>query len=364
VPESTAIRGDRIAISALPGAERAVAAEHWTALERTVGQPALSCSWAWTETWLAHYGDVVPHRFLLGSADGEPRGIALVTEAPRRPLRPRTLHLGTAGEPPGSSVYVERNALLVAPADRAAFATALIDRLTADGGWDRLRFDGLRAEDAEALLAGRADVTRDEQESPIADLTAGEDVVDALSGSRRQRVRRALRGFGDVDVDAEWAQTPAQGLAILDELIDLHQARWSAEGAPGAFASERFTAFHRALIERLLPEGRVALLRVHRGAEVVGCLYGFVEDGRLLFYQSGLRRYEDNRLKAGVVAHVAFMRACRDRGLTTYDFLAPAVRYKQELSTRAEQLTWGELTRRGWRTRLAQVAKGISRSSD
>jgi CelD/BcsL family acetyltransferase involved in cellulose biosynthesis len=361
VPESTAIRGERIAISALPGAERAVAAEHWTALERTVEQPALSCSWAWTETWLAHYGDVVPHRFLVGSADGEPCGIALVTEAPRRPLRPRTLHLGTAGEPPSSSVYVERNALLVAPADRAAFATALLDRLTADGGWDRLRFNGLRAEDAEALLAGRADVTRDEQESPIADLTAGEDVVDALSGSRRQRVRRALRGFGDVD--AEWAQTPAQAGEILDELIALHQARWSAEGAPGAFASERFTAFHRALIERLLPEGRIALLRVRRGAEVVGCLYGFVEDGRLLFYQSGLRRYEDNRLKAGVVAHVAFMRACREHGLTAYDFLAPAARYKQELATRAEPLVWAELIRPSWRTRLAQVATGISRSS-
>jgi len=357
VPDSTAIRGGRIAISALPGSARAEAAERWTTLETTLASTALSCSWAWTETWLAHYGDVVPHRFLLGSADGEACGIALVTEAPRRPLRPRTLHLGTAGEPPGSSVYVERNALLVAPRHRGAFATALVDQLVADGGWDRLRFDGLRAEDADALLAGRAGMTLDEQDSPIADLTAGGDVVDALSSSRRQRVRRALRGFGDVE--AEWAQTPAQALAILDELIELHQARWSAEGAPGAFASDRFTAFHRALVERLLPEGRVALLRVRRDEQVVGCLYGFVEDDRLLFYQSGLRRYEDNRLKAGVVAHVAFMRACREHGLTAYDFLAPAARYKEELSTHAERLVWAELTRPGWRNRLSSVARSV-----
>lgn len=357
MPESTAIRGGRIAISALPGSARADAAGHWKALEATLERPPLSCSWAWTETWLAHYGDVVPHRFLLGSANGEPRGVALVTQAPRRPLRPRTLHLGTAGEPPGSSVYVERNALLVARADRDAFAKALIDHLLADGGWDRLRFDGLRAEDADALLAGRAGVVRDEQESPIADLGAGEDVVDALSGSRRQRVRRALRGFGDVD--AEWARTPAQALAILDELIELHQARWTAEGATGAFASERFSAFHRALIERLLPLGQVALLRVRRGEEVVGCLYGLVEDERLLFYQSGLRRYEDNRLKAGVVAHVAFMRACREHGMTSYDFLAPAARYKQELSTRSERLVWAELTRPGWRNRLSSAARSV-----
>jgi len=357
VPESTAIRGGRIAISVLAGAERDAARDRWTALEQAVERPALSCSWAWTETWLAHYGDVVPHRFLLGSADGEPRGIALLTQAPRRPLRPRTLHLGTAGEPPGSSVYVERNALLTAADDRPAFATALLDHLLAEGGWDRMRFDGMRAEDADALLQGRAGVTREQQESPVADLTAGDDVVDALSSSRRQRVRRALRGFGDVD--AEWAETPEQARAILDELIALHQARWTAEGAPGAFASDRFTAFHRALVERLLPEGRVALLRVHRGGQVVGCLYGLVEDGRLLFYQSGLRRYEDNRLKTGVVAHVAFMRACRDRGLTVYDFLAPAVRYKEELSTRAERLVWAELARPGWRNRLSSAARNV-----
>lgn len=357
MPESTAIRGGLIAVGTLPASARAEAAERWVALEATLERPPLSCSWAWTETWLAHFGDVVPHRFLLGSVDGEPRGIALVTEGPRRPLRPRTLHLGTAGEPPGSSVYVERNALLVAPQDRAAFATALIEQLVADGGWDRLRFDGLRAEDADALLDGRTDVTRDEQDSPIADLGAGEDVVDALSSSRRQRVRRALRGFGDVE--AEWAQTPAQALAILDELIELHQARWTAEGAPGAFASDRFTAFHRALIERLLPQGRVALLRIRRGDDVVGCLYGFVEDGRLLFYQSGLRRYDDNRLKAGVVAHVAFMRACREHGIATYDFLAPATRYKQELSTREDRLVWAELTRPGWRNRLSSAARNV-----
>lgn len=357
MPESTAIRGGRIAISVLPADKRAVAAGHWVTLEQAAERPALSCSWAWTETWLTHYGDVVPHRFLLGSADGEPRGIALVTAGPRRPLRPRTLHLGTAGEPSGSSVFVERNALLVAPDERDAFAGALVEHLLAEGGWDRLRFDGLRAEDADALLSGRGDVTVEAQESPIAVLAAGEDVVDALSSSRRQRARRALRGFGEVEV--EWAQSPAQARAILDELIELHQARWTSEGKPGAFASERFTAFHRALVERLLPEGRVALLRVRRGEEVVGCLYGLVEDERLLFYQSGLRRYEDNRLKAGVVTHIAFMRACREHGLAEYDFLAPATRYKQELSTRSEQLTWAELTRSGWRVRVSSIARRV-----
>jgi CelD/BcsL family acetyltransferase involved in cellulose biosynthesis len=339
----------------LPSSARAEAGDLWIALEAEVGAPSLSCSWDWTETWLEHYGDVVPHRFVVGEAGGAPRGIALVTEGPRRALRPRTLHLGTAGEPAGSSVFVERNRLLVAPAERPAFAAALMDHLDADRGWDRLRLDGLHADDAAALLAGREGFVVDEQDSPLAELDGdGEDVLDALSSSRRQRIRRTLKAFGPLEAD--WAQTPEEADAILGELIELHQARWTESGAPGAFASERFTAFHRALVARLLPARRVALLRVRRDEEVVGCLYGLVDGGRLLFYQSGLQRYEDNRLKSGVAAHVAFMRACRERGLTEYDFLAPAVRYKEELATRADRLVWAELARPGWRTRLSSAA--------
>ena len=346
---------DRIAVRELPSSARVEAGGLWCALEAAIGAPSLSCSWDWTETWLEHYGDVVPHRFVVGEADGVPRGIALVTEGPRRALRPRTLHLGTAGEPAGSSVFVERNRLLVAPADLPVFAAALMDHLDADRGWDRLRLDGLHAEDAAALLAGRGDVAVDEQDSPLAELNGdGEDVLDALSSSRRQRIRRTLKAFGPLEAD--WAETPEQAGAIVDELIELHQARWTESGAPGAFASERFTAFHRALIARLLPTRRVALLRVRRGEEVVGCLYGLVDGERLLFYQSGLQRYDDNRLKAGVAAHVTFMRECRARGLTEYDFLAPAVRYKEELASGADRLVWAEQVRPGWRTRLSSAA--------
>lgn len=346
-------------VRVVPREAREEARELWTALEAAVGAPALSCSWDWTGTWLEHYGDVVPHRFVVGEVAGEPRGIALVTEGSRRALRPRTLHLGTAGEPAGSGVFVERNRLLVGTAERAAFATAVMELLVGEGGWDRLCLDGLHAEDAELLLAGHPQATVRTDDSPVADLAGGEDVLDALSSSRRQRARRTLKAFGELEGD--WAGTAAEGQAILDELIVLHQARWTEAGEPGAFASDRFTAFHRALVARLLPQGRAALIRVRRGDETVGCLYGHVDGGRLLFYQGGLQRYEDNKLKAGVAAHVMFMRACREHGLTEYDFLAPATRYKEELSTRAEQLVWAELERASWRTRLLALARRVRR---
>jgi CelD/BcsL family acetyltransferase involved in cellulose biosynthesis len=160
-----------------------------------------------------------------------------------------------------------------------------------------------------------------------------------------------VRAFGELET--QWAQTPAEAHAILDELIALHQAGWAARGESGAFAGERFTGFHRELIERLVPQGRAVLFRVARAdGAAVGCLYGFLEGERLLFYQGGLARFEDNKLRAGLVCHVLCMQACLERGVADYDFLAPASRYKEELSTRTDHLVWAHVERRRLRARL------------
>jgi CelD/BcsL family acetyltransferase involved in cellulose biosynthesis len=316
------------------------------------------CSWTWTSTWLRHYADVVGHRFVLAENSGGPCGIALVAEQfARNPLRPPAIAIGTTGEPPGSSVFVERNRLLARPADRVEFAAALMAELYGDGRWQRLRLDGMVPEDAEALLRGTKPTSWQVEESPVADLLAGEgnDVLTALPTSRRQRVRRVLRQMGVLET--EWAETAEQALDILDELIVLHEARWRAEGKPGAFASPRFAAFHHDLIGQLAPAGRAGLFRVRRAGETIGCLYGLIDGRRLLFYQGGLRRYEENRLRPGIAAHALFMQACRDRGLAEYDFLAPTARYKRDLTARSETLVWAELERPGARLLAERVAR-------
>lgn len=392
VAHPSAVSG-RIAVRMLDGlAARDEARRLWGELEAELGgAPALSCSWAWTETWLDSFGAAVPHRFAVGESVGEPGAasaagagdgdgagagdssgagaggvvaIALVTRAPASFPRPRAWHLGTAGEPAGASVFVERNRLLARPEARGPFAAALVAELERERGWDRLRLDGLHADDAALLLdalggeSARVVVTA--EQCPVADLQQGDDVLAGLSGSRRQRIRRSLRAFGELET--EWATTPEQGAEILSELIALHQARWTAAGEPGAFADPRYVAFHRALVARLLPEEGVALVRVRRAddGETVGCLYGLRDGDRLCFYQGGLQQYEDNRLRAGVAGHVAFMRACRERGLASYDFLAPATRYKTELASHEETLSWIEVSRPGaWRLRLSDATRTL-----
>ncbi len=309
-----------------------------------------------------HFGDVVPHRFVVGVVGGEDRAIALVTEsAGHRPrlVGPREAHVGTAGEPREESVYVERNRLLVSEPDRDAFAAALLANLCRDRRWDRLVIPGLHVRDADAFKRADPRFVFVAEESPVAELhlDGADDPLQALSAKPRRRVRRSLDGLAPLET--EWARTAPHAHDIIDELIELHQRRWTEVGEPGAFAGARFAAFHRALIDRLGPGRGVVLVRVRREGETVGCVYGQVEDGEVLFYQSGLRRNADNKLNVGLAVHMCAMRACAEHGLSAYDFLAPASRYKRDLSTRTNTLIWASLERDRPRMRVAAALRAV-----
>jgi CelD/BcsL family acetyltransferase involved in cellulose biosynthesis len=330
--------------------DAAEAADAWRALERRLGSVPLAVSWDWTEIWLGRFGPVVPHRFVAIRREGEVAAIALLCEERVRkgPFRLLRTHVGTAGEPPGESVHVEYNGLLGDLDARAELARAI-----AALSYDELRLDGFAEEDARLF----GDPQLAPEPCPRARLDG--DVIDGLRSSTRQKVRRSLRGFGEVET--EWAETPERALAILDELIDLHQRRWREAGEAGAFAGERFKGFHHDLVERLLPSGRVVLFRVAAEQGTVGCLYSFVEGERVLFYQSGFGSFGDNKLKPGLVAHALCMQACADHGLREYNFLAGESRYKRELSDGEDTLVWGVLRRRSPKLLALEAARRLRR---
>ena len=346
-----------VVIRWLSSADRAVVREVWAELERRVPNTALACSWVWTGTWLRHYGDVVPHQFAIGERAGEPCGVALVTRGVggrRGPFRVRSVHLGTAGEPGAEGVFVEYNGTLVEPGQREAFASALMQEIRRDRAWHVLQLDGFEPNAAEPLLAAEPLFDSTRVPCPIADLrraeAAGGSVLATLERGTRRKVRRSLEALGDVAT--EWAETPEHALDILAELAALHQERWTKVGEPGAFASDRFTAFHRDLVTGLIPGRSVILFRVRATSGTVGCLYHLVDDQRVLFYQSGLTSYADRRIASGFVAFTLCMQACFERGFAEYDFLAPDTRYKRDLSTKTGELVWATARRPALRWRI------------
>ena len=76
--------------------------------------------------------------------------------------------------------------------------------------------------------------------------------------------------------------------------------RGQSRGQHGAFADPWFERFHRRLITSRIASGEIQLVRVRAGETTIGCLYNFVYNGRVLFYQSGLARLDDRAHQAGL----------------------------------------------------------------
>lgn len=338
------------AVELMDSTERAAAAEAWRELEAEVPASRLAASWDWVDIWLDRYGDVVPHRFAIAPG----LGATLVTEELKRrgPLRIRRLHLGTVGEPKGETVYASYNGPLARPTDEAGFMRALAVRLLAERGWDELVIERFSPAAAESMLAALPGIAVAREDAPTVDLRAaahnGGDVLATLRARTRQQTRRSMRQLGPLAVEV--AETDERAADILEELIELHQRRWVAEGELGLFSSGRFTGFHRDLIRRLLPTGRVMLFRVRAEAGTVGCVYNLIDGDRVISYLQGLMPFEDGKLKPGFVSHVLCMQECFERGYSEYDLLPEATPYKLELSNTMGQLVSGQFVRRRPRT--------------
>ncbi|MBF6619475.1 MAG: GNAT family N-acetyltransferase [Patulibacter sp.] len=355
-------------VRVLDETEREAAAAAWAAVAARAGAGPLMASWTWIDRWLAHYGAVVPHRFVVVDGRGGPDGVALLTVARRRrgPFTIRQLHVGTSAEPPGEETCAEHVRVLAVPDREEHVHRALAAVVRADRGWDELVVEASTdpaVAQAVARATWRGRLRVDAQPSRHHDLrtaAADADLASVLASGPRRRLRASLRAFearGALTID--WPEDAAGALAILDELVVLHQRRWTAAGESGSFASTRFLGFHRDLVAHLVPTGQAAVVRVRCGSETVACVYGLIDGDTLLFYQSGVADYDDNRLRPGLVAHAVFMDACRSRGLERYDFLAGDYRYKRELATGETTLHSCVVQRPRLRLRALEVARDV-----
>lgn len=335
----------------------------WMALEERLQSPYLTCSSAWTGTWLKHYGDLVPHQIAVGRSESEIVALCLVTKGVGQfdgPFALKTLHVGTAGEPEADSVCVEYNRLLVAPELRTQFIHRLKEQITAQESYDCLLIDGMAEAESRDFLAGDEPHSMREVPSHFCDLTlfrsATAEPWRLFGESTRTNLRRALRDLGDIEVD--WAEDAPQALTYYDEMIGYHQARWNASGKPGAFASARFRNFHQDLIETLVPQQRATLIRARQGQKVLGILYLLVEQNRLWYYQGGLPDHQSKHSLGNVTQYSAMLEGAR-RGYDAFDFMAGDAQYKRVLSTHHNTVFWVQWRKPSLKFRLLDGLRSL-----
>jgi len=257
-----------------------------------------------------------------------------------RSLGTRHLRFISTGEEAHEETCPDYLNLLCLPGEEAVCADAIwgeVGRMD----WDHLEFLNLMEDSP--LLRGITlphDARSFSQGScPIADLTDGfEAYLKRLSLKSRKQARRLVREGERAAVQFELIDVE-QAAGAFDDLVRLHQERWTVDSKPGVFAAPRFTEFHRNLIQEWLPSGRAILARLSIAGVPVAVLYGFVNGQKFDFYQSGVRREPASPVESpGILANLLLMRALTERGVTAYDFLRGSSFYKQRLATRENQL--------------------------
>jgi len=257
--------------------------------------------------------------------------------------------LNVTGDPRYDEITLEDNSV-VRTEDARLELESFVELLP--DGWDELFLPALdtAAFPGNALgqrLARATVLVEREVPAPYVDLSkvrgAPAGYPALLGKNTRAELRRAERAYGELEVEV--ATSREHALEIFAELVELHQADWRARGAPGAFADPWFSGFHSRLVEARWPAGEVSLLRLRGGGKTVGCLYDFVWNGRVLYYQSGFVRSEDPRAKPGFVCHAAAIRRAAAEGRVSYEFLAGSSRYKRSLATDTRSLVWARVQR-------------------
>lgn len=371
-----AINRRPLTVTTLPAARRDQAARIWAGLLDQSGADELTTSWLWIGIWLDAYGAHVPHRFLVAHdpASGDPVAITLATSGRgqrRGPLPVRTAHLGTAGEGAVGDggiggVYVEHNRVLALPGHRPAALRAFTDALATPWWkvWDQVDYVELNGFAPEELEGWDAPgFVRDVHVCRVVDLdalrVAGTPLDKAFGSQIGRKLRKNARWFTERygPVATEWITTAERGQQAFTELIDLHQARWVAAGEPGSFASAPLVTFHRAMIDALLPLGRIVMVRVTAGEQLVGVSYSFDEHGALNHYQWGLMEPapEENSLSPGFVTALALLTEGLARGYREVNWLGGDSRWKRELSTTTRDLVWAERPTSPWATAVASA---------
>lgn len=337
----------------------------WQELESFIKPKSISCSWDWVSTWLSIYGDLIPYEFVCGSIGNTVCGICLISKETGRflPFPVAAYHLGTSGEPIKERVMMLNNHILVRPDCIQQFVNQFVSYFLSHYSWDEFRLEFFERDDVD-IFTGSFDQRNFHchlvnEEASVLNLKQIRDthkpLIDLLGNHTRHSIRRTLKGL-DNSIRITYAERIDEARIIFSELCQHHQQSWQLRGKRGMFASRRYTSFHREIIEKLFPLGKIMLFKVSSDYGPVGYLYGFIEDNCLLGYQSAFAYRLDGispqvnpkRIHPGYLTHFLCAQSCLDRGLNEYNFGPAIYQYKKQFSNMTKN-NWTLSIRNNWK---------------
>ena len=244
----------------------------------------------------------------------------------------------------GASYHADYATILTEPANLPAVAAAFAADLRSPDrpAWDALDLRRLRcgdpAVDALAEAFRKVEITAGwtlnlerEDVCPVAALPAGgtiDDYLGTLGKKERHEIRRKVRR---AEAAGEVALTESrEPLADLEAFIDLHQAKWGADGLfPLTAGGAQSRVLFRRLFELFGPDGALRLSFLSVGGRRIAAGVHFETADRILYYNAGVDPAARD-LSPGVVMVERLIRDAMARGKTALDFLRGDEPYKYE----------------------------------
>lgn len=333
----------------------------WGSLFRSSPSASAPLHFDWLRQWWAIYGTANSNhrtlRILAIRREGRLVGVLplqLVADTASGITRHRLIFLST-GEAQRDETCPDYLNLLHAPCEDA-YCIGVAAAALCRSRWEQIHLQSLPTLTPLRALCGEDTRLRNgclthAGTCHIADLSGGfEAYLSRLSAKSRQHARQDMRSANAAGARLVIADNVALALELFQELVQLHQERWTAAGRSGCFASPLFTEFHRRLISMWAAAQQAVVSVLYIGEMPVAAVYGFIVRGKFDFYQLGAIREAVGPIKSpGTTALLLLMSALSERNIRAFDFLKGSSVYKRKLATTSQDLC--DLTITRWNAR-------------
>ncbi len=328
-------------------------------------------SWAWNELWIRSLPADIGLYFVVGFANDTPVITFFAgsqTRIRHKFLKFRELSLNSTLNPHYDLIWIEYNAILIDPQIKISLRS-LLDHIPLK--WDEFRMTRCAPIYQPNLLITE-NMGKDynliitDLKSHYVDLDKvrrnNNDYLALISPKKRYQIRRSIKEYekmGELRIDV--AENVQEALKIFNELIQIHQNRWTESGQPGSFSNEYYVDFHKKLISGRFEHGEIQLIRISAGNHAIGCLYCFIYDGKVLGYICGFNYLPGYLYSPGLVSHYfAIMHNARV-GYSCYDFLEGDDPYKKSLATDHNEMQHIRIQKRNMKYKIERVIIKLSR---
>lgn len=332
----------------------------WDDLLESSDQQVFFLRWHWVRSWWRFYAPAVGClRLVACRAGGRLVGLAPLYEERTRYLGLLAVRevrfLGTGGL--RISEHVD---IIARRGAEAEVGRAVAESLRRSQDWDRLWLWSVPA--TSAVFPHFRDRLGPGVTTAVCDHAYVVDTSRDWEGTKRgfrhdldRALRSLLRDGGSHDTRV---QTMDELQPALNDLIQLHQARWLAKDQPGSFAYPGFEGFLREAASDSLARGRLGLWRLTIGGRCVAALIAFVDFGTVHYFQSGFDPESPHSL-GRIIVGLAIRDCVAAGGIRRFDLMGGEPGYKSDWTADTLDIVELELLGPSRRARLFKVLRAM-----